>query len=121
MKKTFLTLMLFAGVSIGIQADDLQTVTVNGTATDKQVKHITLTGDRLHLTFADQTEADCNLKALNINFKEETGAGIDETAAAKREAGQQADAVYNMNGQRTRADHTVKGIYIVGGKKQVVK
>jgi phage tail sheath gpL-like len=120
MNKQLFTLMCIAFLSTDATAQNLQTTTINGTATDKQVTRITLTGDRLHLTFADQTETDCTMKALSIDFKK-GDTGIDVPNATQRQAAGTGNDIYNMGGQRTRTDRKAKGLYVVGGKKQVVK
>lgn len=58
-----------------------------------------------------------SIKAFNLNLGDGTETGIDLSPAQ----GEGAPAVYNLNGRRLSGKPTQRGIYIVNGRKVVVK
>lgn len=97
-------------------ADNEQTVTINGTTINKQVKEITFDGDEANVTFTDESSQEVDLSALSIVWS--TTNSVNSIVADTDKA---SDAIYNLNGQYvgTDLDKLPKGIYIVKGHKVV--
>lgn len=115
---TFLMVLLSGRVAM---ADTQQTVTVNGTQIDGFVTELTFNGGNVTMTFEDgefRTE-DMSLVNIVLNYKDQstgiTGIDTDEESTVKR--------VYTINGQYvgTSTNGLPKGVYIVNGKKTIVK
>lgn len=108
-------------MSVNVMADNRQTVTINGQTVDRTVKEITFNGDNVTLLFSDnsttQTE-DMSLVQLAFSYGPATGINQLETV---KEALQ--GKVYNLNGQLvgTSTEGLAKGVYIVNGKKVIIK
>ena len=107
-------------MSVNVLADNRQTVTVNGQPVDKTVKEITFNGDNVILLFSDnstQTE-DMSLVQLAFSYGPATGINQLETVQEALQG-----KVYNLNGQLVgdSIDGLAKGIYIVNGKKVIIK
>jgi len=114
---------LFVGMAAlcsSAYADNTQTVVVDGETINKNVTRLTFSGDDVVMTFADNTQqtADMSLVSISLTYGS-TPTAIDkvteETGTVKR--------VYNLNGQYV-GNSTAglpKGLYIVNGKKLVIK
>lgn len=114
----FLMVLLSGRVAM---ADTQQTVTVNGTQIDGFVTELTFNGGNVTMTFEDgelRTE-DMSLINIVLNYKDQstgiTGIDTDEKSTVKR--------VYTISGQYvgTSTNGLPKGVYIVNGKKTIVK
>lgn len=120
MKRIYL--LAFAGLlASAIYADNKQTVTVNGSAVGKTVTEITFDGDEVTLHFNDQSSQTEDMSLVKLAFTyDNTPTGINQVETVK-EALQ--GKVYNLNGQLvgTSTDGLAKGIYIVNGKKVIIK
>ena len=103
-------------------ADNKQTVIVNGTTQSQAVKRITFNGDEIVLVFADNTQQTVEMTAVKIDFVydnvENSVFYQMETPKVKEQTG-----IYNLNGQSVivSREKLPKGIYIVDGRKEVVK
>ena len=107
-------------LSVNVMADNKQTVTINGQTVGKTVKEITFNGDNVTLLFSDnstQTE-DMSLVQLAFSYGPATGINQLETVQEALQG-----KVYNLNGQLVgdSIDGLAKGIYIVNGKKVIIK
>ena len=103
-------------------ADNVQTVTINGTTQSQTVKRITFNGDDIVLVFADDSQQTVDLTAVKINFVYDDVVNHVSFNADAPTVKEQT-GVYNLNGQfmgDTR-ETLPKGIYIVDGRKEVVK
>jgi hypothetical protein len=86
------------------------------------VKRITFNGDEIVLVFADNTQKTVEMTAVKIDFVYDNLANSVsyqmETPKVKEQTG-----VYNLNGQSVSGtrEKLPKGIYIVDGRKEVVK
>ncbi len=122
MKRKALCAFLMLGLSGGVaMADTEQTVTVNGEAIDGFITELTFNGDQVTMKFEDgstQTD-DMSLVSIALTYSE-TSTGIteietDDQSTVKR--------VYTISGQYvgTSTEGQPQGIYIVNGKKTIVK
>ena len=122
MKRKTLCAFLMLGLSGGVaMADTEQTVTVNGEAIDGFITELTFNGDQVTMKFEDgstQTD-DMSLVSIALTYSE-TSTGIteietDDQSTVKR--------VYTISGQYvgTSTEGLPQGIYIVNGKKTIVK
>lgn len=101
-------------------ADTKLQVTVGGEAVDKAVTAITFDGDNVTLTFDDSTDLTADMGEVSIAMDY----GSEETAIASPTARRtEGGATVNLNGQRMdgRGAQLPKGIYIIGGKKRIVR
>ena len=110
--------MAFAAMTAA--ADTKQQVTIGGEAVDKAVTAITFDGDNVTLTFDDSTDLTADMGEVSIAMDY----GSEETAIVSPTARRAADGtIVNLNGQRmdSRGDRLPKGIYIINGKKRIVR
>lgn len=113
-------LLLLAGLlAVNVMADNKQTLTINGTPVDKNVEAMSFDGDDVILSYSDGSSDKEDMSWVNLAFEYET-TGIGQVEVANKVLN---GNVYNLNGQ-LMGNSTVglrKGIYIVNGKKIVVK
>ena len=122
MKRKALCAFLMLGLSGGVaMADTEQTVTVNGEAIDWFITELTFNGDQVTMKFEDGSTQidDMSLVSIALTYSE-TSTGIteietDDQSTVKR--------VYTISGQYvgTSTEGLPQGIYIVNGKKTIVK
>lgn len=106
---------------IGSWAKGEQTITINGLTIGKSAKKITFSGEKAMIVYADGSKQTENMGLIQLSFTYSTNGGIKniETTGQKL-----VDTrVYNLNGQYvgTTLNGLSKGVYIVNGKKVVVK
>lgn len=122
MKRKALCAFLMLGISGGVaMADTEHTVTVNGEAIDGFITELTFNGDQVTMKFEDGSTRieDMSLVSIALTYSE-TSTGIteietDDQSTVKR--------VYTISGQYvgTSTEGLPQGIYIVNGKKTIVK
>lgn len=122
MKRKALCAFLMLGLSGGVaMADTEQTVTVNGEAIDSFITELTFNGDQVTMKFEDGSTRieDMSLVSIALTYSD-TSTGIteietDDQSTVKR--------VYTISGQYvgTSTEGLPQGIYIVNGKKTIVK
>ncbi len=122
MKRKALCAFLMLGLSGGVaMADTEHTVTVNGEAIDGFITELTFNGDQVTMKFEDGSTRieDMSLVSIALTYSE-TSTGIteietDDQSTVKR--------VYTISGQYvgTSTEGLPQGIYIVNGKKTIVK
>lgn len=122
MKRKALCAFLMLGLSGGVaMADTEHTVTVNGEAIDGFITELTFNGDQVTMKFEDGSTRieDMSLVSIALTYSE-TSTGIteietDDQSTVKR--------VYTISGQYvgTSTERLPQGIYIVNGKKTIVK
>lgn len=115
-------LVLFAALLASpTMADTKQTVVVSGQPVGKTVKQITFDGDNVVLTYTDDTSQaeDMSLVKISFAYGETTGVNQVENVLPVLQQGR----VYNLNGQflGNTTEGLDKGVYIVNGKKFIVK
>ena len=106
---------------IGLWAKGKQTITINGLTIGKNAKKITFSGEKAMIAYADGSKQTENMGLIQLSFTYSTNGGIKniETTGQKL-----VDTrAYNLKGQYvgTTLNGLSKGVYIVNGKKVVVK
>lgn len=105
--------------STAILADNKQTVTIDGLPVSKTVKEITFDGDNVTLIYTDESADTQDMSLVKLAF-EYTTTGVDHVGTGNKVL---AGKVFNLNGQLVGASTQglSKGIYIVNGKKVIIK
>jgi len=107
--------------ALAVQADDekaVQEVLIDNQVVAKEVTKITFEGDNAVLTFADNTQQTADMESVVINFSyNPTGIGRVNDNAVKDQK------VYNLTGMHVKntTDGLKKGVYVVDGKKKMIK
>ena len=104
-----------------VWADNKQTLTINGQSVDKTVAEITFNGDNVILSYSDGTSAESDMAFVKLAFSyETTPTGINQVENVKQSL---QGKVFNLNGQfvGTSTEGLAKGVYIVNGKKVIIK
>ena len=120
-RKTFLCMFLMALLSGGtMYAETEQTVIINGTEIDKFVSNLTFNGNNVTLQFDDNTSLTENMSKVSISLSYENTTGITNITSMDNSG---KSKVYNLNGQYMGKDANAlnKGVYIINGKKTVIK
>ncbi len=103
-------------LSVAAMADDVQKIDVS------KVSKITFEGDNVVITYNNGTATTtADMATVVLDFSSATG--IDERVAITEKEGLEGKAVYNLNGQQVgnSAARLAKGVYIINGKKVIVK
>lgn len=120
-RKTFLCMFLMALLSGGtMYAETEQTVIINGTEIDKFVSNLTFNGNNITLQFDDNTSQTEDMSKVSISLSYENTTGITNITSMDNSG---KSKVYNLNGQYMGKDANAlnKGVYIINGKKTVIK
>ncbi|EFV03642.1 hypothetical protein [Segatella salivae] len=122
MKQLRLILVIILSVCwVGSWAKGEQTITINGLTIGKSAKKITFSGEKAMIVYADGSKQTENMGLIQFSFTYSTNGGIKKIETAGQKL---VDTrVYNINGQYvgTTLNGLSKGVYIVNGKKVVVK
>ena len=118
MKKAYL-LFLAVMLSVATFADNKQTVKIDGQVIDKTVTEITFDGDNVVLQYSDNTSDQSDMSLVTLSFTYPT-TGISQIEDIKKAL---QGKVYDLQGQcvGTSLKGLPKGIYIINGKKVVIK
>lgn len=114
MKKLFF-LGMFC-LSVAAMADDVQKIDVS------KVSKITFEGDNVVITYNNGTATTtADMATVVLDFSSATG--IEERVVLLEKEGLEGKTVYNLNGQQVgnSAVRLAKGVYIINGKKVIVK
>ena len=114
MKKLFFLGMLC--LSVAAMADDVQKIDVS------KVSKITFEGDNVVITYNNGTATTtADMATVVLDFSSATG--IEERVVLLEKEGLEGKVVYNLNGQQVgnSAARLAKGVYIINGKKVIVK
>lgn len=120
-RKTFLCMFLMALLSGGtMYAETEQAVIINGTEIDKFVSNLTFNGNNVTLQFDDNTSQTEDMSKVSISLSYENTTGITNITSMDNSG---KSKVYNLNGQYMGKDANAlnKGVYIINGKKTVIK
>ena len=119
MKKTYLVL-LACMLSTVAYADNKQTVKIDGNVIDKVVTEITFEGDDVVLNYADNTSETKDMSLVTLSFSYSTTTGISQVEGIKQAL---QGKVYNLQGQcvGSSLQRLSKGVYIINGKKVIIK
>lgn len=106
---------------IGSWAKGEQTITINGLTIGKSAKKITFSGEKAMIVYADGSKQTENMGLIQLSFTYSTNGGIKKIETTGQKLVD--NRVYNLNGQYvgTTLNGLSKGVYIVNGKKVVVK
>ena len=119
MKKNYLLLLagMFASV---VFANNKQTVKIDGVVSDKTVTEITFDGDNVTLNYADNSSETKDMSLVSFSFSYDSTTGINKIEEVKKSL---QGKVFNLNGQLVgnSLEGLSKGIYIVNGKKVIIK
>ena len=118
MKKVYFFL-LGALLSTVAMADNKQTLTIDGAQVSKTVREITFDGDNVTLSYANGTDETQDMSLVKLSFAYITTGISNIETSNKVLAGKE----FNLNGQLvgTSTQNLSKGIYIVNGKKVIIK
>ena len=118
MKKAYL-LLLAGMLSTAVFAGNKQTVKIEGQVIEKTISEITFDGDNVVLHYADNSsdQADMSLVTLSFSY---TTTGISQVEGIKKTL---QGKVYNLQGQcvGSSLQGLSKGVYIINGKKVIIK
>ena len=118
MKKAYL-LLLAGMLSTAVFAGNKQTVKIGGQVIEKTISEITFDGDNVVLHYADNSsdQADMSLVTLSFSY---TTTGISQVEGIKKAL---QGKVYNLQGQcvGSSLQGLSKGVYIINGKKVIIK
>lgn len=119
MKKAYL-LLLAAMLSTATFAGSKQTVKIDGLLIEKTVSEITFDGDNVVLHYADNSSATEDMSLVTLSFSYSTTTGISQVEGIKKAL---QGKVYNLQGQcvGSSLQGLSKGVYIINGKKVIIK
>ena len=119
MKKAYL-LLLAGMLSAAVFAGSKQTVKIDGQVIDKTVSEITFDGDNVVLHYADNTSDNGDMQLVTLSFSYSTTTGISQVEGIKQAL---QGKVYNLQGQcvGSSLQGLSKGVYIINGKKVIIK
>ena len=103
-------------LSVAAMADDVQKIDVS------KVSKITFEGDNVVITYNNGTATTtADMATVGLDFSSATG--IEERVVLLEKEGLEGKAVYNLTGQQVgnSAARLAKGVYIINGKKVIVK
>ena len=108
---------MFASVAF---ANNKQTVKIDGNVSDKTVTEITFDGDNVTLSYADNSSETKDMSLVSLSFSYDSTTEINKIEEVKKSL---QGKVFNLNGQLVgnSLDGLSKGIYIVNGKKVIIK
>lgn len=108
---------MFASV---VFANNKQTVKIDGVVSDKTVTEITFDGDNVTLNYADNSSETKDMSLVSFSFSYDSTTGINKIEEVKKSL---QGKVFNLNGQLVgnSLEGLSKGIYIVNGKKVIIK
>ena len=118
MKKAYL-LLLAVMLSVATFADNKQTVKIDGQVIDKTVTEITFDGDNVVLQYSDNTSGQADMSLVTLSFSYQT-TGISQIEDIKKAL---QGKVYDLQGQcvGTSLKGLSRGVYVVNGKKIIIK
>ena len=118
MKKAYL-LLLAGMLSTAVFAGSKQTVKTDGQVIEKTISEITFDGDNVVLHYADNTSATEDMSLVTLSFSYTT-TGISQVEGIKKAL---QGKVYNLQGQcvGSSLQGLSKGVYIINGKKVIIK
>jgi hypothetical protein len=118
MKKAYL-LLLAGMLSMAVFAGSKQTVKIDGQVIEKTVSEITFDGDNVVLQYSDNTSDQADMLLVTLSFTYQT-TGISQVEDIKQAL---QGKVYTLQGQcvASSLQGLSKGVYIINGKKVIIK
>ena len=107
-------------LSTAVFAGSKQTVKIDGQVIDKTVTEITFDGDNVVLQYSDNTSDNGDMSLVTLSFSYSTTTGISQVEGIKQAL---QGKVYNLQGQcvGSSLQGLSKGVYIINGKKVIIK
>ena len=104
---------------MAVFAGSKQTVKIDGQVIEKTISEITFDGDNVVLHYADNTSATEDMSLVTLSFSYTT-TGISQVEGIKKAL---QGKVYNLQGQcvGSSLQGLSKGVYIINGKKVIIK
>ena len=118
--KKITSLLACAALCSAAMADTGQRVTVGGEQLEGFVTSIAFDGDNVVLTLEDNTTLTAPMEGVAVSLAYQ---GVADGIGQPEAGGPRPAAVYTISGQYVgnSAEGLPKGVYIVGGKKLVIK
>ena len=118
MKKAYL-LLLAGMLSTAVFAGSKQMVKIDGQVIEKTVSEITFDGDNVVLQYSDNTSDQADMLLVTLSFTYQT-TGISQVEDIKQAL---QGKVYTLQGQcvASSLQGLSKGVYIINGKKVIIK
>lgn len=116
MKKKLLYVSCMLLAVTNVAADNVQKIDAS------RVKQITFSGTNVTIKYNDGTaDLTTDMEAVTIDFSKVTS--VEERIAISKKEGLEGKPVYNLNGQLVgnSVARLSKGIYIIDGKKVIIK
>lgn len=120
MKRLTITICTLLSLSTAVNADNGQTVYIGGSAVDKYATQLTFDGNNVVLTFEDGTTQTADMATVSINLTYNSDpSGIENVINDCKTEGM----VFSISGQYlgNSTEKLSKGLYIIDGKKVVIK
>lgn len=120
MKKLLTLFAVLTSIFGSAMADTTQTVVVDGTTIGKNVTRLTFSGDNVVMTFGDNSSQTADMSLVSITFTYSPASAIEKV---EQDSKNTVKRVYNLNGQYVgnTTEGLPKGLYIVNGKKMVIR
>ena len=118
MKKAYL-LLLAGMLSTAVFAGNKQTLKIEGQVIEKTISEITFDGDNVVLQYSDNTSDQADMSLVTLSFTYQT-TGISQVEGIRQAL---QGKVYNLQGQcvGSSLQGLSKGVYIINGKKVIIK
>nr|WP_294854886.1 subtilase [Prevotella sp.] len=119
MKKAYL-LLLAGMLSTAVFASNKQTLKIEGQVIEKTISEITFDGGNVVLHYADNSSDQADMSRVTLSFSYSTTTGISQVEGIKQAL---QGKVYNLQGQcvGSSLQGLSKGVYIINGKKVIIK
>lgn len=117
-KKFTLLALATAFCSTAAVAQTEQTAKTSSGILKDFVTDLVLNGNNVILKFEQEDSKTYSLLTTGIDLKYDEQLAVKDIEAERR---QEPAGIYDLQGRRVEASQLKKGIYIVNGKKQVVK
>ena len=121
----FLAMVCLLITGLSVQADNKQTLTINGRTVDQKVKNIAFDGDKVVLLFTDGTSTTEDMSQVTLDIEWITTTAIEKVGQEPEFA---EGSVYDLQGRRmessifnSQSSIQKKGIYLMRQNGKTVK
>ncbi len=123
MRKLILLGIFFLNGLCAITAKGNQIVTIDGSLVNKSVTNITFSGDNVVLTYDDKSTQEADMSKVNIVFSKVVTSISSITDNAGLNAKESSQGVFDLCGRYygKSSEGLKSGLYIVNGKKVIIK
>lgn len=121
MKKLTLTIVSLMVLCMQAVADNGQTITIGGSIIEKYAQRLTFDGNNVTITFEDGSEETADMTTVSIDLT--YGSDASGISSITTEDNNNNGKVYSISGQYVgnSTEGLPKGLFIVNGKKVVIK